>query len=87
MTKNQMITKMQQMEAAAWLRFQETTTLWGSEDPITNRRRAAWCAVKEVMEEVGVAGDQQLPDNLAALSICFSRAAAKQQAEAEAVAE
>jgi len=74
MTKKQMIEKMQLLEAAAWLRFQETKTLWGSEDPITNRRRAAWCAVKDMMEEVGVPGDQQLPDNLAALSICFRAA-------------
>jgi hypothetical protein len=84
MTKKEMITKMQLLEAAAWLRFQETKTLRGSEDPITNRRRAAWCAVKDVMEEVGVTANPQLPDNLAALTICFNRAAAKREAEAVA---
>lgn len=84
MTKKEMIAKMQLLEAAAWLRFQETETLWGSEDPITNRRRAAWCAVKDILEEVGVTANQQLPDNLAALTICFNRAAAKLEAEAVA---
>ena len=84
MTKKEMITKMQLIEAAAWLRFQETETLWGSEDPITNRRRAAWCALSSVMDELGVTANQQLPDNLAALTICVNRAAAKLEAEAVA---
>lgn len=87
MTKNQMITQMQQMEAAAWLRFQETKAVWGIDDPITNRRRAAWFVVKDVMDEVGVTANHQLPDNLAALSICYIRPAAERQAEAVAEAE
>ena len=83
MTKNQMIEKMQLLEAAAWLHFREAHEAWGSGDSITNKRRAAWCAVSGVLDEVGVAANQQLPDNLAALSICIREAAAKREAEAE----
>jgi len=82
MTKKQMIEKMQLLEAAAWLRFQETKTLWGSEEPITNKRRAAWCAVNHLMEELDVPRDHQLPDNRAALVLCFKA----DQADREAVA-
>ncbi len=82
MTKNQMIEKMQLLEAAAWLKFRTAHASMGQDHSITNRYRAAWCAVSSVLDEVGVAANQQLPDNLAALSICLREAEAKRTAEA-----
>ena len=85
MTKKEMITKMQLLEAAAWLALRKATSTRGEDDWFTNRLRSEWCAVSRVMDEVGVAKDQRLPDNQEGLAISLRELAAKR--EAEAVAE
>ena len=82
MTKKEMITKMQLREAAAWLAFRQAVKEWGDQDSITKRRCAEWCALSGLLEDVGVAADQQLADNQAALAICIAEARARQQAAA-----
>jgi hypothetical protein len=73
MTKKEMITKMQLIEAAAWLAYRQAVKEWGNGHSIANRRRSEWCAVSALVEEVGVKPDQWLPDNQAAFDIIHAK--------------
>lgn len=54
MTKKQMVEEIQVAEAKAWKQLQEAKQHWGTDDPITTKRRAAWCAVYELREALGI---------------------------------
>jgi len=69
MTKKEMITKMQLIEAAAWLKFRTSHASWGQDHVITNRHRSEWSATASVLQQLGVKADQWLPDNRAAFDI------------------
>jgi hypothetical protein len=69
MTKKEMITKMQLVEAATWLAYRQAVKEWGQDHVITNRHRSEWCAVSTLLQQLGVKADQWLPDNRAAFDI------------------
>lgn len=82
MTKANMITTIQKKEAALWLELAEYDSIyapvdvdvdgvidWEVTDPGHCERARAWAAVKELMEEMGIEFDFNLPDQKAAFHL------------------
>jgi hypothetical protein len=73
MTKKAMIEKMQMIEAASWLKFKETEVTFGKGNPVSNRKRSEWFTQCDMLFQLGIDTNHQLPDNQKALEIILEQ--------------
>ena len=73
LTKSEMITTIQKLEAALWLALKETEDCFGADNDNTIVARARWSAIHDMMKAIGIHSDVSLSDNLAATEIIIRR--------------
>jgi hypothetical protein len=73
LTKAEMITKMQLTEAAMFLELKKAEQDHGRDSRWTAMLRSQWNTVNQLMGNLGIQTDFQLPDNVAATDIIVER--------------
>lgn len=81
LTKSQMVSTMQSMEAAAFLELKKAERDYGTDASLTTMCRTRWAGINAALEALCIPQDFSLPDNVEALSIIDERIA-KQRAQA-----
>jgi hypothetical protein len=83
MTKKQMIKQIQKMEAELFLALKESEVLWGTEHTLTRIDRSRWASIHNLMKELDIEFDFNLPDNDAAVMIIKERINKEQDVKEE----
>jgi hypothetical protein len=73
LTKSQMVSKLQHMEADSFLKLKKAERDFGSKSSFTNMCRTTWASINATLEALGVPQDFMLPDNLEAVAIIHER--------------
>jgi hypothetical protein len=73
MTKKDLITETQKMEAKFWLELKQAEFKYGAKDPITNSLRARWVVMDQLFDVLGLSSDPTLPDNKDATALVMAR--------------
>ena len=73
LTKSQMVSTMQSMEAAAFLELKKAERDYGTDASLTSMCRTRWAGINAALEALLIPQDFNLPDNVEALSIIQER--------------
>ena len=73
LTKSQMVSTMQSMEAAAFLELKKAERDFGSKSNFTSMCRTRWAGINATLEALCIPQDFNSPDNLEALTIIQER--------------
>ena len=73
LTKSQMVSTMQSMEAAAFLELKKAERDFGSNASFTTMCRTRWAGINATLEALCIPQDFLLPDNVEALTIIEER--------------
>ena len=73
LTKSQMVSTLQSMEAAAFLELKKAERDFGSKSNFTSMCRTRWAGINATLETLGIPQDFNSPDNLEALTIIQER--------------
>ena len=73
LTKSQMVSTMQSMEAAAFLELKCSERDYGTDASLTSMCRTRWAGINAVLEALCIPQDFNLADNVEALSIIQER--------------
>lgn len=73
LTKSQMVSKLQSMEAASFLELKKAERDYGSKSNFTSMCRTRWAGINATLETLGIPQDFNSPDNLEALAIIQER--------------
>ena len=73
LTKSQMVSTMQSLEAAAFLELKRSERDYGSDASFTNMCRTSWAGINATLEALCIPQDFLLPDNREALTIIEER--------------
>ena len=74
MTKKAMIQEIQRREAELFLELRQATKDYGSNDTITTRCRAVYATIYQLMRDLNIPLDLNLPDNEAAMLLSLDEA-------------
>ena len=80
LTKAEMVSKMQLTEAAMFLDLKKAEQEHGRDSKWTAMLRSQWNTVNQLMGNLGIPTDFQLPDNMAATAIIMERIRQQEQA-------
>ena len=80
LTKQQMVSTMQSMEAAAFLELKKAERDYGTDASFTTMCRTRWAGINAALEALCIPQDFNLPDNVEALTIIEERIAKQQEA-------
>ena len=73
LTKSQMVSTMQSMEAAAFLELKKAERDYGSDASFTTMCRTSWAGINATLEALCIPQDFSLPDNQEATAIICER--------------
>ena len=73
LTKSQMVSTMQSLEAAAFLELKKAERDYGTDASFTSMCRTRWAGINATLEALLIPQDFNLPDNVEALSIINDR--------------
>ncbi len=73
LTKSQMVSTVQRMEAAAFLELKKAERDYGTDASFTNMCRTRWAGINATLEALLIPQDFNLPDNVQALTIIEER--------------
>lgn len=80
LTKSQMVSTMQSLEAAAFLELKRSERDYGTDASFTTMCRTRWAGINATLEALCIPQDFLLPDNVEALTIIEERIAKQQEA-------
>ena len=75
LTKSQMVSTMQSMEAAAFLELKKAERDYGTDASFTAMCRTRWAGINATLEALLIPQDFSLPDNVEAVAIINERIA------------
>lgn len=73
LTKQQMVSTMQSLEAAAFLELKRSERDYGTDASFTNMCRTRWAGINAALEALCIPQDFNLPDNVEAVAIINER--------------
>ena len=73
LTKSQMVSTMQSMEAAAFLELKKAERDFGTNASFTTMCRTRWAGINDALEALCIPQDFNLPDNVEAIAIIQER--------------
>ena len=73
MTKKEMIEVVQQKEAKLFLQLKVDESLFGMDSTITSRSRSEWARIHDLMTEMGIKPNNQLPENQSAIELIVEK--------------
>lgn len=73
LTKSQMVSTMQSMEAAAFLELKKAERDYGVGANLTTHCRTRWAGINDALEALCIPQDFNLPDNVEAVAIIQER--------------
>ena len=80
LTKSQMVSTLQRMEAAAFLELKQAERDYGTDASFTTMCRTSWAGINATLTALGIQQDFRLPDNVKATAIICERIEKQQDA-------
>ena len=80
LTKQQMVSTLQRMEAAAFLELKRAERDYGTDASFTTLCRTSWAGINATLTALGIQQDFSLPDNQEATAIVCERIAKQREA-------